>query len=67
MFSDLCLKADAAFRFLIFSWYKISSGRVSIITDPPYALAREFIERALHFGTTRIVAMLLRTDFGHAA
>jgi hypothetical protein len=43
------------------------TGVSAIITDPPYALAREFIERALHFGTTRIVAMLLRTDFGHAA
>jgi hypothetical protein len=43
--------------------------RVSARSSPmaPYALAREFIERALHFGTTRIVAMLLRTDFGHAA
>src|SRR5262245_40335123 len=39
----------------------------AIITNPPYALAREFIERALHFDDTRIVAMLLRTDFDHAA
>jgi hypothetical protein len=38
-----------------------------IITNPPYALAREFIERALHFDDARIVAMLLRTDFDHAA
>ena len=34
---------------------------------PPYALAQEFIECALRFDTTRIVAMLLRKDFDHAA
>jgi hypothetical protein len=38
------------------------TGVNAIITNPPYALAREFIERALHFD-----AMLLRTDFDHAA
>ena len=43
------------------------TGVSAIITNPPYTLAREFIERALHFNTTRIVAMLLRTDFDHAA
>jgi hypothetical protein len=43
------------------------TGVNAIITNPPYALAREFIERALHFDDTRIVAMLLRTDFDHAA
>jgi hypothetical protein len=43
------------------------TGVSAIITNPPYALAREFIERALHFDDTRIVAMLLRTDFDHAA
>jgi hypothetical protein len=39
----------------------------AIITNPPYALAREFIERALRIDGNRIVAMLLRTDFDHAA
>jgi hypothetical protein len=39
----------------------------AIITNPPYALAREFIERALHLDGVRVVAMLLRTDFDHAA
>ena len=39
----------------------------AIITNPPYALAREFIERALHFDGVRVVAMLLRTDFDHPA
>jgi hypothetical protein len=39
----------------------------AIITNPPYALAREFIERALCIDGNRIVAMLLRTDFDHAA
>ena len=43
------------------------TGVSAIITNPPYALAREFIERALHFDDTRIVAMLLGTDFDHAA
>ena len=39
------------------------TGVNAIITDPPYALAQEFIERALHFNDIRIIAMLLRTDF----
>jgi hypothetical protein len=43
------------------------TGVRAIITNPPYALAQEFIERALDFDDTRIVAMLLRTDFDHAA
>jgi hypothetical protein len=43
------------------------SGIDAIITNPPYALAREFIERAVDFNGVRVVAMLLRTDFDHAA
>ena len=43
------------------------TGIRAIITNPPYALAREFIERALHFDDVRVIAMLLRTDFDHAA
>jgi hypothetical protein len=39
----------------------------AIITNPPYALAREFIEHALHLDGVRVVAMPLRTDFDHAA
>jgi hypothetical protein len=39
----------------------------AVITNPPYALARQFIERALHCDGVRVVAMLLRTDFDHAA
>jgi hypothetical protein len=42
------------------------TGVSAIITNPPYALVRELIERALHFEDTRIVAMLLRTDFDNA-
>jgi hypothetical protein len=42
-------------------------GARAIITNPPYGLAREFIERALSVQGNRIVAMLLRTDFDHAA
>jgi hypothetical protein len=36
----------------------------AIITNPPYALATEFIERAISICS--FVAMLLRTDFDHA-
>ena len=43
------------------------TGICAIISNPPYALAREFIERALRFDGVRLVAMLLRTDFDHAA
>jgi hypothetical protein len=40
----------------------------AIVTNPPYELATEFIERALEFQRPHagIVAMLLRTDFDHA-
>jgi methylase of polypeptide subunit release factors len=41
----------------------------AIVTNPPYVLAREFIEHALRImrPVQGIVAMLLRTDFDHAA
>jgi hypothetical protein len=44
-------------------------GADAIITNPPYLLAREFIEHALRLteATTGMVAMLLRTDYDHAA
>ena len=35
-----------------------------IVTNPPYTLATEFIERALELADD--VAMLLRCDFDHA-
>jgi len=39
----------------------------AIITNPPYELATEFIERALSIiPADGFVAMLLRTDFDHA-
>ena len=39
----------------------------AIITNPPYELAPEFIERALSLtASDGLVAMLLRTDFDHA-
>ena len=43
-------------------------GCDSIITNPPYELATEFVEHALRLTQTRggLVAMLLRTDFDHA-
>jgi hypothetical protein len=40
----------------------------AIITNPPYALATEFIEHAIDMArpSKGLVAMLLRTDFDHA-
>jgi methylase of polypeptide subunit release factors len=39
----------------------------AIITNPPYALAQEFIEHAIRITVpSGFVAMLLRTDFDHA-
>jgi hypothetical protein len=40
----------------------------AIVTNPPYALAREFIQHALKLTkpVAGTVAMLLRTDFDHA-
>jgi hypothetical protein len=58
--SDIATGAD-------FLGQPAKSGIAAIITNPPYALAREFIERALSFDSVRVVAMLLRTDFDHGA
>lgn len=46
----------------------IPEGVRSIVTNPPYALATEFIEHALRLmePARGYVAMLLRTDFDHA-
>lgn len=42
-------------------------GVDAIITNPPYVLATEFVQRALgSLPANGIVAMLLRTDFDHA-
>jgi len=39
----------------------------AIVTNPPYELATEFIDRALALTASNgVVAMLLRTDFDHA-
>jgi len=40
----------------------------AVITNPPYGLAQQFIERALALTqqTEGLVAMLLRTDYDHA-
>ena len=39
----------------------------AIVTNPPYELAREFIEHAMQLlGQKGTIAMLLRTDFDHA-
>jgi hypothetical protein len=45
-----------------------NSDVTAILTNPPYVLAREFIERALRLTepVRGVVAMLLRTDFDHA-
>lgn len=47
---------------------KESDGFNAIITNPPYVLAREFIDHALNLmmEPRGLVAMLLRTDFDHA-
>lgn len=43
------------------------TAAAAIITNPPYELAREFIEHALYLmHRGGLVAMLLRTDFDHA-
>jgi hypothetical protein len=48
-------------------FFKIDPPCEAIITNPPYELAREFIERAIsRMKPTGFVAMLLRTDFDHA-
>ena len=67
-YSKLVSTSSGATSLRVWTFWVRHRRRVSaIITNPPYALAREFIERALHFYDTRIVAMLLRTDFDHAA
>lgn len=38
----------------------------AIVTNPPYALAEEFIRHALNIMSEGLIAMLLRTDFDHA-
>ncbi len=38
----------------------------AIITNPPYAIADEFVERALAHQQAKFIAFLLRTDFDHA-
>jgi methylase of polypeptide subunit release factors len=44
----------------------IPDGTDAVITNPPYELATEFVQRALGSVGRGIVAMLLRTDFDHA-
>ena len=39
----------------------------AIVTNPPYALAYEFITHALEICPEGVVAMLLRADYDHAA
>lgn len=53
--------------FLLFK-ERPAPGLFSIVTNPPYELAREFIEHALKLvrDINGTVAMLLRTDFDHA-
>lgn len=48
--------------------FESASGIDAIITNPPYAAAKEFIEQALWLMQSQhgVVAMLLRTDFDHA-
>ncbi|MCK1585454.1 hypothetical protein IVB03_39360 [Bradyrhizobium sp. 168] len=49
------------------SEFLVQEGVEAIITNPPYALAQEFIKSALdRMEGHGIIAMLLRTDFDHA-
>jgi len=49
------------------SYFRAPDGVDAIITNPPYALAQEFIQHALALmEPDGCVAMLLRTDFDHA-
>jgi hypothetical protein len=43
-----------------------AGGPDAIVTNPPYTLAKEFIEHSLRQFNPPMVAMLLRTDFDHA-
>ena len=43
----------------------LSAGVDWIITNPPFSLAREFVERSAHLG--RPFALLLKSQFWHAA
>ena len=59
--------SDLAFgRDFLLTVVEESAG--AIITNPPYDLAQEFIDRALQMmePVRGLVAMLLRTDFDHA-
>lgn len=55
----LCYTAD-------FLTCPVHDGADAIITNPPYEMATEFVQRALGSVGRGIVAMLLRTDFDHA-
>lgn len=57
--NQLCYPAD-------FLKCPIHDGVDAVITNPPYELATEFVQRALGSVGRGIVAMLLRTDFDHA-
>lgn len=50
------------------TYFNLPSYEITaIVTNPPYELAREFIEHALKLMEPKgTVAMLLRTDFDHA-
>lgn len=57
---SLCYTAD-------FLTCGVHDGADAVITNPPYKMATEFVQRALgSVPDTGIVAMLLRTDFDHA-
>lgn len=42
-------------------------GLTSVITNPPYDKAVDFCRKALEFENIRLVAMLLRAEFGYAS
>jgi hypothetical protein len=63
--TDIDIAGNDFLKCIVSPWHKPIDA---IITNPPYILAREFIEHALRLmNPTGLVAMLLRTDYDHAA
>ena len=62
-------KIDVGFMLCDFLEVHAADAMQGIITNPPYKLAQQFVERAIwqmHRGNISFVAMLLRSEFKHA-
>ena len=65
--SGLLIGADDISEGRDFLECSLDCSRVAIVTNPPYGLAQQFIEKAIGLTFPHgWVAMLLRTDFDHA-